>query len=139
MSKSQTDQSDNEEFGSDGRRAKLSDIRALEAKLAEAMASLKALQDEREALLSRPVPKPLFLANIYTSAVLAGKKPEVIRGIAEATYADYCEMLAGKPRKTIDEIYGGGAHNKDVSPPSIPIRSADAPGLAPISVTAEVS
>lgn len=139
MTKIQTEQSDGEEFGSDGRRAKLADLRALEAKLAEAMAAIKTLKDEREAALTQPVAKPVFMAHIYTSGIMAGKPVKMLRGIAEAAWVDYCGVIQGAPPATVEEMYGGGKHNKDVAAPSIPIAAADAPGLAPIAVTASVS
>ena len=140
MSKSQTDQSDNEEFGSDGRRAKLADIRALEAKLAEAMAAIKTLNEEREAALTKPVARPVFMAHIYTSGIMAGKPVKMLRGIAEAAYKDYTDLVAGAPAPSVEEMYGnGGMTQGQAAPLTVPIKAVDAPGIASIAVTASVS
>lgn len=105
----QTDQSsdDNVEFGSDGRRARLADLQRLEGRLAEAMGLIKALEQREAERETKPLSKPMFMAQVYAMSALAGKNVKHIRVFAEESYRDYCEALAGVPRKSLDEIYGG--------------------------------
>lgn len=98
-----------QDTSTDGRRARLADVQRVESALIEATARLKAMEEFIANRDSAPISRSQFYAQIYAMAILAGKRPNFIRDVADIAWESYNEALNRVPRKTIDDMYGSNA------------------------------
>lgn len=101
MQNKQTDESDNEVFGGSGRRARLEDLQRLEAKLAEAMGFIRALEAREAEREAAPLSPSKFMAIAFLFAVFAGKRGSNLRIVAEEALGEYNDYLAGLPPRPL--------------------------------------